>query len=200
MCGAYYIVVKILRSSLMYYELKPFRQNAYDRENAVNYATKYALTPNSEYRYFPLINDNSGDCANFISQCLKAGGAQMSHNPESMWCYDNHGTINVKDDTWSVSWAVAHSLYWYLKINKSTYTGGIMGFEVNDLNKLELGDVVFYENYKNIIFHSAIITSFINVNGITQPLISQHSYERLNIGYEKSYPYKRVHFLKISMI
>jgi cell wall-associated NlpC family hydrolase len=197
---AYYIVIKILRRVLMYYKLKPFRQNAYNRESAVNYAVKYALTPNSEYRYFPLIKDNSGDCANFVSQCLKAGGATMSHNPGSMWWYDNHGTLNKKDDTWSVSWTVAHSLYWYLKTNKSIYSGGLKGFEVNDLNRLQLGDVVFYEDYKSIIFHSAIITSFINVNETREPLISQHSFERLNIGYKKSYPYKRVHFLKISII
>ena len=182
----------------MYYELKPFKQNAYNREKAVNYAIQYALKPNPAYRYFPLINDSSGDCANFISQCLKAGGAPMSRNGENTWWYDNHGTLNEKDDTWSVSWAVAHSLYWYLKINKSTW--GLKGFEVTDLDKLELGDVIFYENYNNIIFHSAIITSFINVNGIIEPLISQHSYEGLNINYRKSYPHKGVHFLKISII
>jgi hypothetical protein len=173
--------------------------NAYNRKNAVNYATRYALTPNPEYRYFPLINDNSGDCSNFISQCLRAGGASMSHNPKNPWWYDNHGTFNKKDDTWSVSWAVANSLYWYLKINKNIHFGGPKGLEVNDLNELELGDVIFYEDYKNIIFHSAIITSFINVNGIVEPLISQHSDDRLNISYKKSYPYKKVHFLKITI-
>ena len=182
----------------MYYELKSFRQNSYNRRSAVDYAERYALTPNPEYRYFPLINDNSGDCANFISQCLKAGGAPMSHNPKNPWWYDNHGTSNKKDDTWSVSWAVAHALYWYLKINLSIKASGPKGFEVNDLNELELGDVVFYENYKSIIFHSAIITSFINVDGIREPLISHHSLEGLNTRYKKSYPYKRVHFLKIS--
>ena len=184
----------------MYYQLKSFRQDSYDRKSAVNYAVKYSLTPNSQYRYFPLMKDTSGDCANFISQCLKAGGALMSHNPQSPWWYDNHGTLNQKDDTWSISWTVAHSLYWYLKVNKSVSTGALRGLEVNDLDNLELGDVIFYENYNGVIFHSAIITSFINVNGITEPLISQHSYEGLNIRYKKVYPYKMVHFLKISII
>ena len=174
--------------------------NAYNRKNAVNYATSYALTPNPAYRYFPLINDNSGDCANFISQCLKAGGATMSYNPQSPWWYNNHGTLNIKDDTWSVTWAIAHSLYWHLKVNASVPTRGLKGFEVNNIDELELGDLIFYENFKNIIFHSAIITSFEITNGIREPLISHHSYDRLNISYKKSYPYKKVHFLKISFI
>ena len=176
----------------MYYGLNLFRQSAYNRENAVNYAVKYALTPNPQYRYFPLVNDTSGDCANFVSQCLKAGGALMSHAPESIWWCNNN--------TWSVSWAVAHSLYWYLKTNKSIYTGTPRGLEVNDLNDLESGDVVFYENYKGIIFHSAIITSFININEVREPLISQHSLEEMDIRYTKNYAYKRVHFLKISVV
>ena len=175
----------------MYYEYKPFRKSSYNRLNAVNYAVKYALTPNPSYRYFPLINDTSGDCANFVSQCLKAGGALMSRTPQNTWWYDNN--------SWAVSWAVAHSLYWYLKTNMGTFNSGPKGLEVTNLNELELGDVVFYENTKNIIFHSAIITSFITVNEIIEPLISQHSYSQLNSTYKKNYAYKRVHFLKISI-
>ena len=175
----------------MYYELKPFRKSSYNKLNAVNYAVKYALTPNPAYRYFPLINNTSGDCANFVSQCLNAGGALMSRNPPNMW-YNNN-------NTWSLSWSVAHSLYWYLKSNKSLSNNGPKGLEVDDINNLELGDVVFYENYKGTIFHSAIVTSLINVDEITQPLISQHSYPLLNSSYKKSYAYKRVHFLKISI-
>lgn len=161
-----------------------YRQNVYNRESAVNYAIKYALSPNPNYRYFKLVNDTGGDCANFISQCLKAGGAQMSHN----WWYQKGG--------YSISWVVANSLYRYLKTNNN----GIKAIEVNDLDKLELGDIIQYENFNNRIFHSAIITSFTNVNGTREPLISQHSYDKLNVTYKKSYPYKMAHFLKIAII
>jgi len=174
----------------MYYNLKHFRQNSYNRDLAVTYATSYALTPNPEYRYFPSINNNSGDCSNFISQCLNAGGLPMNYNSKSMWWY-NHGTLNTKDDTWSVSWAVANSLYWYLKTNTDK------AIEITDLNYLELGDIIFYENYNNVIFHSAIITSFITINGLKEPLISQHTYNALNVTFRKSYAYKGVHFIKI---
>jgi len=175
----------------MYYEYKPFRKSSYNRLNAVNYAIKYALTSNPAYSYLPITNGTSGDCTNFVSQCLKAGGALMSRNPPHMWWYNNNA--------WSVSWAVAHSLYWYLKTNNSIYNSSPKGLEITDLDKLELGDVVFYENFKSIIFHCAIITSFITVNGIREPLISQHSYPQLNSTYKKKYAYKRVHFFKISI-
>ena len=72
-----------------------------------------------------------------------------------------------------------------------------IGLEVQDINELEIGDVIFYENYKNVIFHAAIITSFIDVSGKKEPLISQHSYNQLNENYKKSYDYKKEHFLKI---
>lgn len=183
----------------MYNDSNLLRSNSYNRQSAVNYAIEYALRPNSQYRYFPLIHDSSGDCANFLSQCLKAGGAPMSYKYGNEWWYNNQGTLNnVKDDTWSISWTVAHSLYWYLKINGSKNTNGsVKGVEVNYTNQLELGDVIFYEDYKGVIFHSAIITSFSVSNGTKMPLISHHSYEAINVPYKKDYPYKKVHFLKI---
>jgi hypothetical protein len=165
--------------------------NNYNREAAVNYAIKYALEPNKEYKYFKLVDDNGGDCTNFISQCLYAGGAPMDYNNVRPWWYDRkHGTA-------SICWAVAHSLFWYLKINQSTNRNKIKGLEVEDVNTLEMGDLIFYENFKNIIFHSTIVTSFIETDGNKEPLISQHTFDQLNGPYLKNYEYKKAHFIKI---
>ena len=136
------------------------RQNQYSRTDAVQYAIKYALKPNPNYRYFPLTNDTSGDCANFISQCLYAGKTPMNFNGTTPWWY-KHITGNMNNDTWSVSWAVAHSLYWYLKINQESNFSGAKGLEVMNPSMLELGDLMFFEDNKGHIFHSAIVTSFI---------------------------------------
>lgn len=165
--------------------------NRYNRIGAVNYAIKYALHPNKEYKYFQSINENGGDCTNFVSQCLKAGGAPMDYNEHRPWWY------NIKKGKASTCWAVAHSLYWYLRTNQSMNRAAIKGMEVEEISELEIGDVVFYENYQNTIFHAAIITSFINTNGNIVPLISQHSYNQLNESYIKKYEYKKEHFLKI---
>lgn len=171
-----------------------YRQNAYNRQSAVQYALTYALKPNPAYRYFPLVNDTSGDCANFVSQCLYAGNAPMIFSGNNQWFYNKNSTTSTKDDTWSLSWTIAHSLYWYLKINSKKNNTGIKGLEVQGTNNLNLGDLAFYEDYKGVIFHSAIITAFSNV-----PLVSQHTYAALNIPYYKSWGYKKVHFLKITI-
>jgi hypothetical protein len=163
--------------------------NRYNREAAVSYAIKYALVSNREYKYYNAIGEGGGDCTNFISQCLKAGGAPMDHNNLRPWWYD------MKEGKASICWAVAHSLYWYLKTSRNN--NKIKGREVDDIRELEMGDLIFYENYNNVIFHSTIITSFVDVYGNREPLISQHTSNQLNVTYKKSYDYKKAHFIKI---
>lgn len=164
--------------------------NKYNRVSAKNYAMKYALEPNERYKFYKFVNGNGGDCTNFVSQCLRAGGAPMDNNNIRPWWYDVSGKA-------SICWAVANSLFWYLKTNQSLNRNIIKGLEVDDRSKLEIGDVVFYENYGKVIFHAAIITSFIEESGNIEPRISQHSYNQLNETYKKSYDYKKAHFLKI---
>ncbi|MEY8000058.1 amidase domain-containing protein [Clostridium sp. Mt-5] len=164
-----------------------YRNNlSYSRTNAVNYAINYAQSPNPAYRYFLVQSDNGGDCTNFISQCLKAGGAPMVFSGKNKWWYTGR--------SWSVSWAVAGSLYWYLKINAAEKLYGVKGTQVDSVSMLELGDVIFYENKRGKIQHSAIITSFHR----GYPLISQHTPNLLNIPYKKDWAVK-MYFLKISL-
>jgi len=173
-----------------------FRQNQYSRINAVSYARTYALNPNPIFRYFQLINnETSGDCTNFVSQCLLAGGAPMIFNGSHPWWYRKNNTFSTKDDTWSIPWAVANSLYWALKTNQQSNSLGIKGYETPDIGMLELGDLMFFEGNNGNIFHAAIVTSFIN----SQPLVSHHSFEALDINYNNSWPAKKVHFVKISL-
>lgn len=175
--------------------MEPFRTNRYSRINAVNYAKTFALHPNPNFRYFPLINnETSGDCANFISQCLLAGGGPMIFRGSHPWWYRKNNTFSTKDDTWSVTWAVAHSLYWTLKVNQQSKASGIKGLEIYDPTLLELGDLIFFEGDNGNIFHSMIVTAFRN----SEPLVSHHSFEALNIYYKNSWPAKHPHYLKIS--
>lgn len=158
----------------------------YSRDKAVNYAINYAINPNPAYKYFPIVGDNGGDCTNFTSQCLFAGGAPMIFSGKNIWWHNNSG--------WSISWATAHSLYWYLKINAHNNLYGAKGREVSSITLLEKGDIIFYENQIGKITHSAMITSFKDGS----PLISQHSHEVLNISHIKSWAHK-MHFMKISL-
>ncbi|WP_431602451.1 amidase domain-containing protein [Clostridium ljungdahlii] len=175
--------------------MNSFRQNQYFRADAVKYAIIYALKPNPAYRYFPLTNNNtSGDCANFVSQCLHAGGAPMNYSTRNPWWY-RHSDININRDTWFISWAVANSLYWYLKINQASHLPGAKGLEVQNVSLLKPGDLIFFEDNKGFIFHSTIVTSLLH----NKPLISHHSFEALNIPYQSSWPAYKMHFLKISI-
>lgn len=171
------------------------RESIYIRMNAVRYAKTYALSPNPSFKYFKVYETLGGDCTNFTSQCLLAGGAPMTYNSEYAWWYNKSVTYDTKDDSWSIPWAVAHSLYWTLKVNQQYSNFGIKGLEVNDVSTLELGDLIFYEGDKGTIYHSAIITSFSN----SGPLISQHTFDALNIPYLKTWKARRIHFIKISL-
>ncbi len=175
----------------MYY----YRQNNYLREKAVKYAIDYALTPNPSFKYFEVFENAGGDCTNFVSQCLLAGGAPMTYGTEYAWWYNKSNTSTTANDSWSVAWAVAHSLYWTLKVNQQYNYKGAKGLEVADVNILVPGDLIFYEDEKGLVYHSAIITS-ISSSG---PLISQHTYDALNISYLKTWKAKRMHFIKISI-
>ncbi|WP_416176587.1 amidase domain-containing protein [Clostridium sp.] len=158
----------------------------YSRSKALHYALKYAITPNPLYRYFSIHGKGGGDCTNFTSQCLKSGGAPAVSSGKNQWWYKNNNC--------SISWAVASSLYWYLKINAKDHLYGVKGYEVNSPALLEVGDIIFYENIKRKIQHSVIVTS---IHG-SYPFISQHTPNLLNIPYEKNWAYK-THFMKISL-
>lgn len=169
-------------------------ENKYNRSSAVRYALTYALNPNPEYRFIPGRHDGGGDCTNFISQCLRAGGAPFAYGA-SPWWY-NIGGINPSDDRWSMSWSVAHSLYWTLKVRNKTRLPGLKAIEINDLQLLEPGDLIQYEDKNGSIYHSAMVTDFAISEGVRVPLITQHSYNGRNVTHIKDKA-KKMHFMKI---
>src|SRR5699024_11017320 len=107
-------------------QTKNERQISYDRRLAVQYAERWWNSYNPNFKQFAV------DCTNYISQCLLAGGAPMTGAPvrDRGWWYG--------DETWSFSWAVAHSMRWYL----SGATSGLQGKEVERPEDLMPGDVI----------------------------------------------------------
>lgn len=173
-----------------------FYQNNYVRKAAVKYAAAYAIKPNPAYRYFAVHGDGGGDCSSFISQCLNTGGAQMVYEGPRPWWYNTNGTSAANKHTWSLSWSVASSLYWFLKIRGTSNTTGLRALEMQSIEELELGDIIQYENHSGRIYHSAIITAFTYERGAKEPLISQHSFNAINISYVKPKA-KKMHLMKI---
>lgn len=170
-----------------------FAQNSsYNRQKAVQYALTYGIKPNSDFRFFKLIGNNGGDCTNFISQCLFAGGASMEYRLNQPWWYKKNDAYNTNYDTCSISWSVAHSLYWFLKVRGKFNTNGLRGIEVYDVNLLEPGDLIQVEDQNHIIFHSAIVTAI----SFGVPFVTQHTANAVNKNYNQMYRGKK-HFIKI---
>ncbi|MBC7958222.1 MAG: amidase domain-containing protein [Vallitaleaceae bacterium] len=162
----------------------PYPDSIYNRTAAVQYAKKYAMVPNPAYPYY-----HGDDCTNFVSQCLQAGGCKNNFNTtHPWWCLGNRT---------SICWSVAHSLYWYIAVSTKENRNGIKAktyiIEGNDryspeiANILQLGDLIQYINSRDKIQHTAIITGFVQIDGMKQPLISQHTYEALNIPWAKAH-------------
>lgn len=97
------------------------KQSSLNKTTAVNYAK--AWTDNngsSTTHYNPAYKYTYGhDCANFVSQCLKAGGWQYAspyknYASLTVWWYNNHNTNTTSDDSWSNTWGSANDLCNYI--------------------------------------------------------------------------------------
>jgi hypothetical protein len=130
----------------------------YDRLRAVQYAEKWWNSYNSAYKKF------ENDCTNFISQCLHAGEAPMRGYPKpgtGWW---------MRNNNWSYSWSVAHSLRMYLPASKS----GLRAEEVGSPDVLKLGDVICYDFEGDGRYnHNTIITS---KDAFGMPLVNAHTH------------------------
>ena len=87
-------------------------QILYDRDAAVAYAVRYAIDYNPAFGNWAKAG---GDCANFVSQCLYAGGLPMKRTGLRQWYYD---TPNARYTKATSSWKGAQSLRVFLKHNQ----------------------------------------------------------------------------------
>jgi len=127
------------------------RRPRYNRVKAVQYAEKWWNDYNPKFKKFDV------DCTNYISQCLWAGGAPMKHSS------------NRAKGNWSYSWAVAHSLRWYLPSSNS----GLRGKEVSSADQLKPGDVICYDFTGDGHWqHNTIV---VTKDGAGMPLVNAHT-------------------------
>lgn len=120
----------------------------YKRSKAVAYAEKYALTPNPNFYFFGGIG---GDCTNFISQCLLAGGCKMNFNQYYGWYYKSESN---RSPSWT---SVAYLLRFLLN------NSGIGPFaKITERDKIEAGDVILLQQNPTHYNHSVIVTDIVN--------------------------------------
>ena len=134
---------------------------SFDVENAIKYARRWALDRNPEYLDF---DELGGDCTNYVSQILSAGGCPMDKTPIFGWYY-----IDGSDK--SPSWTGVEQLYKYL-LKEKEY--GIVAREIG-LNEVEAGDIVQLSFNGKTFQHTPFIVS------VTRNTDHSVSYDRIKI-------------------
>ncbi len=125
----------------------PLRDNAtYNRNAAINYAHKWFSIRNPEYYDY---SDEGGNCNNFISQCLRAGGMPEDYNGAETWYYDVYYP--------TYSWLLVDSFYNYATNNKE---GGLKTITTDNFFSGLEGDIIQLGVNDNWL-HSVIITRLV---------------------------------------
>lgn len=139
-----------------------YGQIPYDRGAAVAYANEWAYGRNPLFYDFSEIG---GDCTNFASQCLYAGGEIMNFTPTYGWYYIN---INRR----APAWTSVEYLHRFLTTNREE---GPFGRDTS-INEMQPGDLVQIRfRGANVFGHTPVI---VGIDGRPTPqtiYIAAHS-------------------------
>lgn len=145
----------------------------YQRQRAVEYAFRHWNAPNPRYANMDTFG-GGGDCTNFTSQCLAAGGWPMDYRQTghyTEWWYRRIGNEpfdEAHDDWWSCTWSLPESQFHYLSHNYGEVLD--LGRNPDDARRLRPGDIVYYD-WRGIgrLGHSAIVT---RIDRFGRPLVT----------------------------
>ena len=154
----------------------------YDRKKAVEYAHTWAFRRNPLFADF---EGMGGDCANFVSQCLLAGGAKMNTSPVYGWYY-----FSLRDR--SPAWSGVEQFYRFAANNRSD------GPKVTAISAAESapGDIVQLVTAGGRFHHSGIIVSSSDQPALENILIACHSFDA-DYRPLSSYNIRQLRFLKV---
>jgi hypothetical protein len=154
----------------------------YDRASAVAYARQWAYGRNPAFYDYERIG---GDCTNFASQCVYAGGGVMNYAPTFGWYY-----IDANDK--SPAWTGVEFFYNFMTRPQATVGPVAVDTTISDM---EPGDVVQLSFTGKSWDHTPVV---VEVRGRpTQPsdiLVAAHSYDADNRPLD-TYEYKAIRFL-----
>lgn len=148
---------------------------SYSTSSATAYAITYALKPNSNYADF---TNYGGDCTNFISQCLYAGGKSMHYGSaysSNCWYY------NTSTDR-SATWTGASQFRNYVIGSYSQLNMSASSWE-NVVN----GDIIQLLS-SGAAYHSLIITGVAYSSyGRSDLLVCAHTTNRRHVSLQSYY-------------
>ena len=155
----------------------------YDPQKAIAYAHQWAFARNSRYLNFAGIG---GDCTNFISQCLYAGGAAMNYQRVFGWYY------NSANDR-APAWTGVEYLYNFLIANKGMgpYAQPI------EMGEVRPGDIIQLRFFKGHFSHSLFVVDVLPPKPTRKTiLVATHSDDSDNRPLS-TYAAREMRFLKI---
>lgn len=133
---------------------------AYNGSAAAQYADQYATSYNPSY---PSFANSGGDCANFVSQALFAGGIlpRTSGTGDATWFMTK---TRKHSFSWSASWINAqdNSVFLTRYLPGATAVGTYLGLQPSQTvpSGAVAGDVVLYDwNNDGVFDHESVITT-----------------------------------------
>lgn len=126
---------------------------AYNRENALAYARRWALGRNPLFADF---SGGGGNCTNFVSQALLAGSGVMDFTQTFGWYYRS---LSQR----APAWTGVDELYGYLT-GSGDFEGrsmqGPYATLASNRRQVEIGDVVQLASARGEFYHSLIVSGF----------------------------------------
>ena len=156
----------------------------YNRFAAVLYAHKWAFGRNPQFYDYERIG---GDCTNFVSQCLFAGGSMMNFTPTFGWYYID---ANQKSPSWTgVS-------YLFNFLTRRTPSIGPVGVECA-MEDLRPGDLVQLAFEGEQFTHTPVVVALQRPVSLENILVAAHSYDTDNRPLS-TYEYQKIRFIHIT--
>ena len=173
------------------YNINASYDHKYDRKKALEYSNKYITSRNSEWANY---DSDGGNCQNYASQVLYAGGIPMDYNGDISVQWKHYSSVANEAQEQkgrSYSWTGVSWFYTYAKNN--TGKGLVAKVDANYYSAEE-ADLV-QVGYNNEYRHTAVISGFVkdSEGNIVDLLLNSNTINLENYplqGYV--YPMKRI--------
>ncbi|WP_050740000.1 amidase domain-containing protein [Acetobacterium bakii] len=176
-----------------------FADNPYIAADAVDYAMTWVdsvdVIRNEDE--FGVYDGYGGNCNNYISQCLNAGGIPMDYlgDYDTQWKWYGD-TVNEDEDAYgrSPSWAGVEEFYTYASENTGYGLEAVVG---DNVYSGTVGDILQYANNGEWV-HSVIITQVVkdDQENVLDYLINSNTTDRINYP-ASAYGYAELRLIKI---
>jgi hypothetical protein len=161
--------------------------SSYNRAAAKSYIESYVTTPNTSYAWF---GNDGGDCTNFASQVLRAGGMSFTSTSSSPtynhWYYYNSTWGTGRTSTWTDAhyfrqhWGQVNGVGKARAYEMKIYTAGDLA-DNNSIwqslySSVKSGDIIQFVNYSNgNTYHSQIVHRTSTEEAYGKVSTAQHS-------------------------